>query len=267
MTRAKKHLGQHFLKSKATLEKMVAVAGVQQGERVLEIGPGEGVLTSALLSAGAQVTAVEIDADMIALLEEKFADALASGQLQIIQDDILKCTRGALVHLENYKLVANIPYYITGEIVRKFLTMERQPESMTLLVQKEVAERIVAKDGKESMLSISVKAYGTPHYALTVPARYFSPAPKVDSAVLHIADISKRFFAEVSEDRFFKIMRAGFASKRKVLANNLSAFGGKEKVVATLVSLGLRPDARAETLPASQWRELAQALDPAYNFA
>ena len=203
---AKKSLGQHFLKSQKAIETMVKTSGAQTGDLVLEIGPGMGVLTEALLQAGASVVAVEKDDLLIPVLEEKFEKEIKSGQLKLIHDDILnfdvskvpfggsELPRGTL---DTYKLVANIPYYITGQIIRIFLEAENQPESMTLLVQKEVAERIVARDEKESLLSLSVKAYGTPKYVEKVPRGAFAPAPNVDSAIIHISNISKNNFRKI----------------------------------------------------------------------
>ncbi len=238
--RPKKSLGQNFLKSKKAIGDMVRAAGVSRGDTVLEIGPGKGVLTEALLETGAKVVAVETDRELIPLLQEKFAEYLESKQLEIIEADILEFD----VNLKQYKLVANIPYYITGAIIRKFLESDFQPTSMTLLVQKEVAERIVARDGKESILSISVKAYGDPSIISKVPKRYFTPEPKVDSAIIHIGDISKDNFKKVSEAAFFKVVKAGFAQKRKTLGKNLSQIGAKlpkwlpEKVRAEDIKLG-----------------------------
>ena len=199
--KAKKHLGQHFLTSEKALRQMVAAGNVTAGDTVLEIGPGKGALTKYLLMAGCVVIAVEMDIDMLAILEQEFADEIATKKLILVHGDILDTAIQNMFvsHLPrttsetNYKLVANIPYYITGEIMRTFLQTAAdlpQPKSMTLLVQKEVAER-VARSEKESILSLSVKVYGEPKYISTVPAGAFSPPPKVDSAILHIAHISK----------------------------------------------------------------------------
>jgi len=264
--KAKKHLGQHFLTSKAALRDMLDAADVQNEDTILEIGPGKGVLTRALLETGARVVAIETDTDMLELLQETFAQEIRDHRLTLVGADILDVSLNTAT-LSNtpynitgeYKVVANIPYYITGEIIRRFLVAQMHPKSMTVLVQKEVAERI-ARSKKETVLSLSVKVYGTPRYVSTVPARYFSPAPKVDSAILHIDTISKKFFQEISEERFFKVVKAGFSSKRKKLINNLSVFGSKEKLAQTLREFGLHENLRAEEVSLEEWRKLATEL-------
>ncbi len=248
---------------------MVEVANVQSDaldtgcDTVLEIGPGKGVLTKILLDTGANIIAVEKDAELIPILKEKFAEQIKSGELTLLNQDIIDFAkqigpRGSLA--KSYKIVANIPYNITGEILRTFLESAHQPMSMTLLVQKEVAQRIVAnnnnKRGKESILSISVKAYGEPRYVQKVPAMLFNPAPKVDSAVLHIANISKDFFTSynITEEQFFTTVKQGFAQKRKKLTNNLDI---KPRV---LTKLGLSADTRAERLTKESWAQLTQLI-------
>ena len=244
---AKKSLGQNFLRSKKILNDIVEAGKVVPGETVLEAGPGEGTLTEAILATGTKVVAVEKDRRLIPLLQTKFAREIQSGMLTITEGDILDFDPSVL-ETTNYKLIANIPYYITGQFLRKFLEAEHQPKTMVILVQKEVAERIVARDGKESLLSISVKAYGTPRYVETVKAGNFSPAPNVDSAILAIENISKKFFTGISEKEFFTILKAGFAHKRKMLAGNLDI---TKDQLATCDILG---NARAEELSLEQWK-------------
>ncbi len=157
----------------------------------------------------------------------------------------------------HYKLVANIPYYITGYILRAFLEANQKPERMILMLQKEVADRIVARDKKESILSIATKAYGTPRIVKKVPARYFTPAPNVDSAVLAITNISNKNFPGVAfEKRFFEIMKTGFAHKRKQLAGNLKELFGNQ-TLALLEQAGISPHARAEDISLDQWLALS----------
>ncbi|MDO8183598.1 MAG: 16S rRNA (adenine(1518)-N(6)/adenine(1519)-N(6))-dimethyltransferase RsmA [bacterium] len=228
MVKAKKSLGQNWLKNEQIVGEIVKAAKIKKGEKVLEVGPGQGVLTRALLDAGAQIVAVEKDDRLIDDLKQKFNLELANDRLEIIHHDILKFDPILINH--QYKVVANLPYYITGEFIKKFLTTPNQPSLMVLMLQKEVAERIVARDGhrpggagKESVLSLSVKAYGTPKYVRTVARGNFIPAPKVDSAILLIENISKKLFRQnkVSETEFFTIIKKGFSSKRKQLKNNL----------------------------------------------
>ncbi len=253
----KKSLGQHFLTSRSALNAIVDIAEITPLDTVLEIGPGKGVLTEALLKRAGRVIAVEKDDRLIPYLAERFADEIASGKLSLIHDDALVFDP-VTYHLKpnTYKLVANIPYYITGALLERFLSTTSQPSRMVLLVQKEVAERIIAKDGKESILSISIQAYGVPRYVKTVKARAFNPPPKVDSAILLIEHISRDFFSDMEETTFFRIVHAGFAHKRKRLATNL-------KVLAPESVLGgarIPPNSRAEELSIGQWKILTQKI-------
>ncbi len=250
MVYPKKSLGQNFLKSKKVIADIVLTGKILHGETVLEAGPGEGVLTEALLKAGAEVIAVEKDHRLIPLLQAKFPTEISSGQLTLIEADILYFDLCSTLHVPRYKVIANIPYYITGAFIRKFLESENQPSDMVVLVQKEVAERAVARDGKESLLSTSIKAYGTPRYVQTVKAGSFSPAPSVDSAILAVENISKKFFAGFSEEKFFTLLKAGFAHKRKLLSGNMEISG------ETLEKLGIGAKARAENLRLSDWKKL-----------
>jgi len=216
--KAKKSLGQNFLKSTLALKKIVEAGEISSDDIILEIGPGKGVLTEKILEKGCCVIAVEKDRELFEFLQNKFEREIKDKKLFLIKDDILdmdikkmefKFFSGPRIprslsqpdHSKNlipfsFKIIANIPYNITGAILKKFLTKEHQPEMMILMVQNEVAKRIVARDGKESILSISVKAYGEPKIIMKVPARYFSPTPKVDSAVIAIKNISRRVFIE-----------------------------------------------------------------------
>jgi 16S rRNA (adenine1518-N6/adenine1519-N6)-dimethyltransferase len=250
--KAKKSLGQNFLKSEGALVSMITAANVQPGDVVLEIGPGRGALTQRLLEAGATVIAIEKDDELIAPLQTMFVDALASGALTLLHTDALTVNLHTIPALSTgYKLVANIPYYITGALIERFLSTDVQPTSATLLVQKEVAERIVTRTNKESILSISVKVYGIPTYIGTVKRGSFVPAPNVDSAILHIADISKKQFttANILEAHFFRIVKAGFAHKRKHVGSNLSKLISNEQ----LASCNITKETRAENLTVQDW--------------
>jgi 16S rRNA (adenine1518-N6/adenine1519-N6)-dimethyltransferase len=252
---AKKSLGQHFLTSQGAIEKIIMAGNLKKTDTVLEIGPGKGVLTEKLLGQVKKVIAVEKDDNLFALLKEKFKKEIKNKKLELIHSDILDYEPE-----KKYKLIANIPYNINGAIFKKFLSAKYQPERMVLLVQKEVAERIVSKNDKESILSLSVKCYGTPKYIQTVKAGSFSPAPKVDSAILLIENISKEFFTGFSEEDFFIALRTGFKSKRKKLSSNLSTIFNKEKVRKAFQEMELDENLRAEDLDVSGWRNLTKTL-------
>lgn len=254
---AKKSLGQNFLKSKGAVREIVTAGRITSNDTILEIGPGKGILTKQLLQTGAKVIAVEKDDRLIEFLQEKFANFITQGKFQLVHSDILEFDPTSPDALGlGYKLVANIPYYITGEVIRQFLTNTAQPKLMVLMVQKEVAQRICAKNEKESILSISVKAYGNPKYIDTVKAKFFSPIPKVDSAILLIDDISKSFFDNIDEKKFFDVIKAGFAHKRKFVINNLEAVSEKQKISATFNKLSIPLNTRAETVTLTQWKEI-----------
>ncbi len=260
MVYAKKSLGQNFLKSEAALREIIEAGHITAGETVLEIGPGRGALTDYLLKAGANVIAIEKDRELIAVLNETFKEAVASGALRIIEADILEWNRAELP--ADYKVIANIPYYITGAIIRMFFEADHQPSKMVLLVQKEVADRIVARDGKESILSVSVKAYCTPRLVKVVKAGSFVPAPAVDSAIIEFSDISKRLFVEhgVNESAFFMVVKEGFAHKRKVLRSNLADLATRfdKNMSEILLKADVVGNARAEDLKLENWFKIAQ---------
>ena len=260
MIKAKKSLGQNFLKSQKALAAIVDVGDVKAEDIILEIGPGKGALTEKLLKLAGKVVAVEKDHELISLLKEKFKEQIKKGKLEILEKDILDFDSEVLKFYDlPYKIIANIPYYITGAIIRKFLESNHQPERMVLLVQKEVALRIVARDGKESILSISVKAYGQPVYIDTVKKRYFSPEPKVDSSILLIENISKKLFIknDISEEKFFEIVKTGFAHKRKMVSSNLKPLLGG-RTPKYLIDCRIKEKSRAEDLSLIDWVCLAR---------
>ncbi|MFA6407915.1 MAG: 16S rRNA (adenine(1518)-N(6)/adenine(1519)-N(6))-dimethyltransferase RsmA [Candidatus Paceibacterota bacterium] len=246
MTLAKKSLGQNFLMHARIAERIAMVAGLTSDSVVFEIGPGTGMLTRELLKVARKVVALEADYELFEKLQDDFVSEIATGQLELNHGDIRTFDIASLPN--GYVLVANIPYYLTGEIFRMFLTATNQPGAMTLLVQKEVAERI-ARSKKESILSLSVKAYGTPKYEFTVPRGAFRPAPNVDSAVLTVRGISRHNFTTTEEEKkFFALLHAGFAHKRKFVRNNLLEVG--------LPSGDIPEKARAEDLTLSDWLSL-----------
>lgn len=276
--KTKRSLGQHFLKSERALTTTIEAGSLSARDVVLEIGPGQGALTEKLLATNCQVLAVEKDDSLYEALKIKFQKEIVSRKLILIHDDILNFK----LKIENYKLIANIPYNITGAILKKFLSANYQPNKIVILVQKEVAERIIAKKkpldsarGKESILSISVKAYGTPKYVETVKAGSFVPRPKIDSAIIAIDNISKDFFngdptncgrvastvgGGFSEEKFFQLLRAGFKSKRKKLSSNLSMIFEKDQILKVFKELGLDSNLRAEDVRIETWQKLAQNL-------
>ncbi len=256
---AKKSMGQNFLKSKEALNMMCVAGEVNDKDIVIEIGPGKGALTEKLLEKARKVIAIEKDSDLVEIINERFTNEIKNKKLILLNEDILNFNPGNFNIKEGeYKIIANIPYNITGLIIRRFLSECIKPISMTLLVQKEVAERIVARDGKESILSLSVKAYGNPKYVMKVHKRFFSPSPKVDSAIIHIGNISNKFFKDINEEnKFFRIVKAGFAHKRKVLRKNLEEIKENiNKIDQILIKLDINPKARAEDIKFEKWIEM-----------
>lgn len=234
----KKSLGQNFLSDPKILKKIADFAQIKKGDTVVEIGPGEGSLTKFLLERAKEVILIEKDAEL-------------ARKLNIEPQDILEVDPNAFP--KGYVLVGNIPYYITGEIFRKFLESENQPASMTFVIQKEVADRIMARDKKESILSLSVKAYGTPELGGIIKAGSFTPAPKVDSTIIAVRNINKNKFSQVSEKTFFDFVKRGFAHKRKLLRKNL---GISPEI---LESVGVDKDIRAEDLTLENWFDIIRA--------
>ncbi len=230
----KKSLGQHFLKNGAYLSAVAEAAYIKKGDTVLEIGPGEGTLTEVLARRGAKVIALEKDTRLIAFLRQKFAAA----DVHIVEGDALEFEP----QYKKYKVVGNIPYYITGALLRRFLSAKHQPSALVFLLQKEVAERI-ARSKKESILSLSVKAYGTPKYIKSVPRGAFSPLPKVDSAILLVDKISRKNFVNAAhEEHFFALIKKAFGQKRKMLRS----------------TIGIDSNERPEDVSLTRWLELAK---------
>jgi 16S rRNA (adenine1518-N6/adenine1519-N6)-dimethyltransferase len=253
-------LGQHFLNAEWVARDLIAAVAPREGEVIVEVGPGKGALTEKLLATGNVVVAIEKDEVLGEYLVEKFKTEIAAGKLHLMVGDIRDGDTYDALEERPYVVAANIPYYITGEIIRDFLTAAHQPRSLALLIQKEVAERIVARDGKESILSLSVKAYGTPTIVAKVPAGCFNPPPSVDSAILLVSDISRSFFDGLPEDVFFKAVKAGFAAKRKQLGGNLEKVFGREALLA-LTTAGVDAKVRAEDVKLSDWKRIAENLN------
>jgi len=255
----KKSLGQNFLTSIPARIAIVNAGELTKDDVVLEIGPGRGFLTRGLLDSGAKIIALEKDRDLIPVLSETFISEIKSGQLNLIEGDVLLFEPFTLHSpLSTYKLIANIPYYITGAILSRFLSHKNSPSKMVVLVQKEVAERVVARDKKESILSLSVKVYGEPKLVYRVNKGSFNPIPSVDSAVLQINNISRKNFKnQYQEEIFFKLLHAGFAHKRKFLISNLIEVFKENKNRGEFQKLfeeiNISEKVRAEDVPLSVW--------------
>lgn len=264
--RVRKGLGQHFLVNSDVLETVVAAADLTPDDTVIEVGPGLGLLTRELAAKAGWVIAIELD--------DKLADALSKSldgfdNVVIINRDILGSDPEMLLRegsadippaMNSYKVVANLPYYITSPVIRHFLEASVKPEVMVLMVQKEVAETITARPGRCSLLSISVQFYGRPEIITYVPASSFYPEPEVDSAVLRI-DVYAAPPVDVDTEGFFRMVRAGFAASRKQLINSLSQGLElpKEAIRSLLGSAGIDPQRRAETLTIGEWARLWHA--------
>ncbi len=259
---AKKYLGQNFLKDPLVIEQILFASQVKAGDKVLEIGPGTGILTKALAATGAKVMAIEFDHDLIEHLNEQFIE---SENVSILEGNILDIHLAEL--LENlgyehrqYKIVANIPYYITAPIIRALLSLRNQPAVMTLMVQDEVADRLSAKPGDMSLLSIMAQYYASVEKKFFVKKECFDPVPKVDSAVIQI--IPQREYDPEEDRKIFRVARAGFAARRKTLVNNLmnSFHLSRNDAEGIISTVGLPLSVRAQELSIEQWIELAKSI-------
>lgn len=251
----KKQFGQNFLTSIPARIAIVEAGDVKEEDTILEIGPGKGFLTKGLLEKGAHVVALEKDRDLLPLLSESFPSEVEENKLTLIEGDVLSFDPSNYKMAPGtYKLIANIPYYITGAIISRFLSEVAQPSLMVILIQKEVAERIVARDGKESLLSLSVKVYGEPKIVYRVSAGSFFPAPKVDSAVLQIKNIARTNFKNTyHEEIFFKLIHAGFAHKRKMAISQIQEVFPTHNIQEVFERLGIDKKVRAEDVPLATW--------------
>jgi 16S rRNA (adenine1518-N6/adenine1519-N6)-dimethyltransferase len=264
--RARKRLGQHFLIDEEVLKLITSTAEPASTDVIMEIGPGLGVLTKELATQVGCVIAIELDNKLAVLLEQTLA---SFKNVAIINEDVLKIAPGALLQEQRerlpptvtpsgYKVVANLPYYITAPVLRHFLEASLKPQLMVVMVQKEVAEAIVAEPGQRSVLSISVQFYGRPEIISYVPARCFYPAPEVDSAILRVNLYSKPAVEVDDVEGFFRLVRAGYAAPRKQLANSLAQGLGlpKTETLPLLDEAKIVPQRRAETLTLNEWAQL-----------
>jgi 16S rRNA (adenine1518-N6/adenine1519-N6)-dimethyltransferase len=262
--RARHALSQNFLSDTEVLDAILEAAEPSPGGRVLEIGPGLGLLTAGLLGAGSTVTAVELDRGLVAFLRERFEAPSASGQLTLVEGDALDQDLPNLVE-PPYDVVANLPYHITSPILHRLLGEAPRPRRLVLMVQREVAERIAAPPGKMSYLSVFVQYHARVRVAFLVPPTAFEPEPAVESAVIVVEpyDADDRLSVE-DEDSLWRVVQAGFRERRKmlhtVLARQLPVDAGH--VDAALAAAGIDPDRRPQTLAVGEWLALWEALGP-----
>ena len=250
----KKELGQHWLKDRDILAAIADSADIASSDTVLEIGPGLGTLTSELLRRAKSVIAVEFDRELATKLPGQFPGK----DLTVINEDILQYDLDTLP--AGYKVVANVPYYITSKIVEKLMTVRNKPSIAVLLVQKEVAERIAARPGDLSILAISAQMYAEASLGIDVPREYFTPPPKVDSAVVVLRTRAVPLVAPEDERALFRVVKAGFAAKRKKLRSSIAAglALSKPDAEALLRHAGINPELRAEDLSIEDWLRLAR---------
>jgi len=262
--KARKALGQHFLIDSEVLETIISIAELKSDDVILEIGPGLGILTAELVRYAGRVIAIELDDKLATTLTKTLQNF---NNISIINRDVLQIEPADIIKEEKpkfsqliddplkYKLVANLPYYITAPVLRHFLETAVKPQLIVLMVQKEVAEVIAAKPGKMSMLSVSVQYYGEPRIIRYVPADCFYPEPEVDSAILQILPYTKPAVKVSDEKGFFKLVRAGFTTPRKQIANSFSQGLDivKPEAQTLLVNAGIAPQRRAETLTLEEW--------------
>jgi len=253
----RKSLGQNFLQDEAILQEIISIADIQPTESALEIGPGFGSLTRQLARHARRVVAVELDGNLFAPLRSILK---AYQNIQLVHGDILKISPAEILDTPDYVVVANIPYYITSALIRHLLETRHKPSRIILTVQKEVAQRICASQGKLSLLALGVQVYGKPELVMTIPAAAFYPEPNVDSAIIRIEIFPQPVIAGEHLDRFFELARAGFSQKRKTLRNSLS--GGLHLappvIDRMLTGAGIDPQRRAETLSLEEWGALVR---------
>lgn len=257
MNTPKKSLGQHWLHDEDSLIAMCEAGLVHEHDVVLEIGPGLGTLTKFLVDGARQVIAVEFDKD----LADKLPQAVNAPNLTVVNEDIL---RFDLTNLpKDYKVIANIPYYLTSNLLRVLSESSNPPKVIALLVQKEVAERVASEPGDMSILSVTTQMYYQPYLAEVVPAELFTPPPKVDSQIVQLLRRPNPVFEDADQKHVFRVVKAGFSNRRKTLVNSLSAglAKPKEEIATSLESVGIGTNTRAQELSLEQWIALANKLD------
>lgn len=248
--------GQNFLLDETVVERMIQAADIQAGDKVLEIGPGLGILTEGLLQAGAEVVAVELDQRLAEYARQKFADFPG---FQLVHGDIFKVRLPDIFEDGDYKLVANLPYSSTSLIFRNFLTLPPRPSSLTVMVQRDVAERIAAAPGALSILAVMVQYYGHVNIVCEVPAESFYPTPRIESSVLQVDQLQP---VRPTDKKLFHVIRAGFSARRKQVQNSLAGTLHRPtpEVAAALASIGVEPTIRAQEIPVGTWPKISQVL-------
>lgn len=256
----KKILGQNFLKNPKITDKMLSVADLSSQDIILEVGPGKGAITEKLLNKVKQVIAVEKDKELVEYLQDKFKNAK---NLKIVEGDILKNTNyELLVTSYSYKIISNLPFYLTSRFLRTFLELKNKPATMILIIQKEVAQRICDKPPQASLLSNSVQFYADPEIIDLVSKNNFYPEPEVDAAIIKIKTFKNPKIKVDNVNEFFKILKIGFSQKRKQLHNNL-AFGlhlKKDQAKELLQNLNIDPERRAQTLSLEEWEKIYENI-------
>lgn len=257
----KKGLGQNFLVEEGYLQKIVAAAGVSKEDEVLEIGAGIGSLTRYLALRASRVTAVELDRNLFPLLKRVLKEF---DNVKLVQGDIMELDLAYLVSSSGYKVVANIPYYLTSNLIRRLLESDRSPSMLALTVQQEVAQRVCAHSGEMSLLSLSVQLYGQPHIALEIPAGAFYPVPRVDSVLLVVDLFAQARIPAEDRNAFFALAKSAFGQKRKMLRNSLAGAPGvgKEAAGKLLEQAGIDGKRRPQTLSLTEWARLSQLYRP-----
>jgi 16S rRNA (adenine1518-N6/adenine1519-N6)-dimethyltransferase len=252
----KKSLGQHWLNDASVLEAIAEAAGIKSSDSVLEVGPGLGSLTHHLVRQARHVIAVELDQSLVTSLPIR----VPAKNLKVIQADILQFDLTELP--AGYKVVANIPYYLTSNLLRVLAESPNPPSQMVLLVQKEVAQRVCAKPGQMSLLSVSVQLYYDAQLGLTVPAKLFTPPPKVDSQLVILRHHAKPLFKELDSQKFFQVVKAGFSGRRKKLRSSLAAGLRipKEQADELLAEAKIDGNLRAQNLSLQDWHKLYKAF-------
>jgi 16S rRNA (adenine1518-N6/adenine1519-N6)-dimethyltransferase len=252
-----KSLGQHWLTDFSSLAAMCDAVSVQDGDTILEVGPGLGTLTELLVERADRVVAVEFDRKLAAELPKRVPDS----NLEVVSQDILSFDLTSLP--SGYKLVANIPYYLTSNLIRTLSESSNPPVAAAILIQKEVAERVAAKPGDMSLLSVTAQYYWEASLGIVMPARLFTPPPKVDSQILILKRRAQTLFPDVDPKQFFRLVKAGFSNRRKTLNNSLS--GGlqldKPAVLELLTAAGIKPTARPQELSLDEWYRLYQTVN------